>query len=197
MKPLELLFATFLFVTITNAQTSLRNLLEGYGTPGSDDGLGSGIIGLGDINNDGWDDFAVSAIGIHKTFLYFGGPKILDAAPDIVLKGGGRMSIGDLNGDGRKDLVIRQSVTTGNIDTLLVYFGKQPSLASPLSLDTIPGFIFYSETGVDMYGYSFAIGDLNADGFDDLVVSASWYSSYRGKIYVYLGGKTLTDVTQK
>ena len=48
----------------------------------------------------------------------------------------------------------------------------------------------------EYYGYNMACGDLNNDGYDDLIVSAPWYSRIlssktsiisMGRIYVYNG----------
>ncbi|MFH0991065.1 MAG: T9SS type A sorting domain-containing protein [bacterium] len=128
---------------------------------------------------------------MRKTFIYFGGPGKLDANPDVAIKGGNTMVMGDLNGDGRKDLVIWLSGYGYGIDTVLVYFGKQPS---PLALDTIPGLILTGEVVECQFGASMATGDLNNDGFDDLVISARYFNYLRGKVYIYLGKKRLSGL---
>jgi len=140
--------------------------------------LGTGILGLGDINNDGKPDFAVSAGHIGMTFIYFGGKGILDTIPDIKIKGGGQMAKGDLNGDGKMDLVV------AGRETLYVYYGKTPN---PIAIDTIPDLIITGEGSTDGFPSSFAIGDLNHDGFDDLVVGYSNYGLRLGKVYIFLG----------
>ncbi|HEY4613224.1 MAG TPA: FG-GAP and VCBS repeat-containing protein [Bacteroidota bacterium] len=191
------IITVFLFVSLAgtaHAQYFLSTILEVNGTPGSGMLLGTGIIGLGDINNDGKPDFAVSTHGIGKTFIYFGGQGVLDGVPDITLRGGDNMVMGDLNGDGLKELIIHQGYytnTPGGLDTILVYFGKP---LSPLSIDTVAGLIITSENAADGFGYAMDIGDLNNDGFDDLVIGASYYSGEKGKVYVYLGKSQLTNI---
>jgi hypothetical protein len=154
----------------------LRTILE-VKPIGSGMMLGTGILGLGDVNNDGWPDFAVSARATSKTFVYYGGPGVLDDTPDLVLKGGAQIGKGDLNGDGRIDLV------TSKLDTLFLYCGR-PAIPH---FDTIPNLVFSAETIATSFGQTFALGDLNDDGLDDLVVTAYAFSQARGKLYVYLG----------
>ncbi|MFH0989901.1 MAG: FG-GAP-like repeat-containing protein [bacterium] len=186
-----------------NAQY-LKTILEVEGTPGSKMMLGTGILGLGDINGDGWPDFAVSAQGIGKTFIYFGGPRILDDKPDIILSGGDNMVMGDLNGDGKKDLIVHQGIYTSYApDTVFIYFGRIPTISNPLVLDTIPGLAIPAELpgGVlseTRFGSAMDIGDINADGYNDLVIGAPNYGRLEGKVYVYFGKpifSTAPDVT--
>jgi len=135
------------------------------------------------LTTTGKPDFAVSAGNIRKTFIYFGGKGVLDNIPDIIIKGGGPMAKGDLNGDGRVDLVISTPTSWPAYDSLYIYLGKS---TGSLAIDTIPSLVLGAEYPIDQFGYSIAIGDLNGDGFDDLVVGASNYQ-YKGKVYVYLG----------
>ncbi len=168
------------------AQQTLRALrtVMSVSYTNSDYELGTGMIGLGDINNDGKPDFAVGARKIRKAFIYFGGQGILDSTTDLVIKGGDVMAGGDLNGDGIVDLVTSTELI--GQDTLFVYFGRH---AFPIAIDTIPDLTIPRETeggGDPQFGRSFALGDINCDGFDDLIVGAPHYSS-KGKVYVHLG----------
>jgi hypothetical protein len=67
---------------------------------------------------------------------------------------------------------------------------EKQSLSSPSSfLDTIPDKIFTGENPGDYFGdYNFT-GDVNGDGYDDLLVAgASRYNDKRGRAYLYYGG---------
>ena len=185
-KKSYIIFLTVFLTATTDAQYFLTTILEVNGTPGSGMLLGTGILGLGDINNDGKPDFAVSAHGVGKTFIYFGGQGVLDDIPDVTLRGGDNMVMGDLNGDGLKDLIIHQGVYSNEmVDSIFVYYGKVPS---PLAIDTIPGLIFAGEHINDEFGRSMDMGDLNDDGFDDLVIGAPQYlHTGKGIVYVFLG----------
>ena len=44
------------------------------------------------------------------------------------------------------------------------------------------------------YYRNIAVGDLNADGVDDLIVGSHKSSSYRGEVYVYFGGSGITGI---
>lgn len=90
--------------------------------------LGYSVEGVGDINNDGFDDVAIGApgaidviagpstiVGAGAVFIYYGSPSGLSTMPDKVLRAttpianalfGFSISSGNVTGDSRKDLVI-------------------------------------------------------------------------------------------
>ena len=126
----------------TNVPNSLRKIIS-IESPALH-GQGGYTTKLGDINGDGWPDFAVSAEydDMNQTRIFYGGPGILDDKWDDSVAGGKNAIAGDFNGDGFTDLVCDKSRTglnDGNEDTLFFYMGRQ----SPgLRLDTIPAFKF-------------------------------------------------------
>ena len=186
LRYLIILFLTFLFCLEVHAQYNLVPILQVEGAPGSGMHLGTGILGLGDINSDGKPDFAVGAHGVGKTFIYFGGKDVLDGITDITLAGGDNMVMGDLNGDGLKDLIIhqRRQAVENAIDSIFIYYGRIPD---PVAIDTVPGLIISGGDGFTFFGNAMDIGDLNNDGFDDLVIGESLFNGSEGKIYIYMG----------
>jgi hypothetical protein len=180
-----LLLISMLFVQTAFYQKPLWTIME-LDYINSHYALGTGLLGLGDINNDGKPDFAVSAGNIGKTFIYFGGKGILDTTPDLIIEGGGAMAMGDMNGDGKKDLIVASIHATYSTspETLYVYYGKTPN---PLAIDTVPDLIITSGDAIDGGIGSFAVGDLNNDGFDDLVVGYQNYGIAQGKVNFYMG----------
>ncbi|MEQ1815724.1 MAG: hypothetical protein ABL861_04505, partial [Nitrosomonas sp.] len=88
-------------------------------------------------------------------------------------------SAGDINGDGFDDLMVR--VPSGGSPhysgTSYVVFGKADGFSADLnlrSLDGSNGFRLDGEAADDYSGQSFSTaGDVNGDGFDDLIVGAS------------------------
>ncbi len=183
-----ILFVAFISFCIANAQQprELRTIIEVFGTDTSSQ-FGSTVKGVGDLNHDGFSDVAVSAPRRYKTFVYFGGNP-MSSTPARTFVGGGRVVAADFNHDGWTDLAIEKYLK----DTVFVYYGGP-------ALDTIPDLILRGENYLDHFGTSMAAGDVNGDGFDDLVIGAVNFpfgssDQYKGKIYVYAGGSLLDSL---
>ncbi len=92
---------------------------------------------------------------------------------------------GDLNSDGYDDFVVSkyQQVTgDGDSGKVFIYLGKE-------ILTPEPDFILEGN-GDDKFGASVSIaGDLNGDGYDDLVIGAPYNVPYEhiGAVYIYFG----------
>ena len=173
--------------------------------------LGFAVAGAGDLNGDGFADFAIGApqdgaSGAGRVLVFLGSPSgpgvVASAVLDSDQRGSGfgnaLAGAGDVNGDGYDDLIVGQPyymklvtdpyprrVPQGRV---LIYLGG----ASGLS--TTPAMILEPETFNSNFGFSVAgVGDLNGDGRDDIVVGAPMYDNgadatdNSGKIYVYLG----------
>ncbi len=108
---------------------------------------------------------------------------------------------GDINGDGNKDLVIgAPGATVGdriNAGKTYVVFGKKeafPVIVNPAELNGSNGFIIsgFDPEGSAGNALSYA-GDINKDGFDDLLIGASSANSddknNAGKTFVVFGSK--------
>lgn len=95
----------------------------------------------------------------------------------------------DFNGDGYADLVVGVALddtTDVNAGAVSIYFGGPGS-----TFETTPNATLLGEAREDGFGISVAWGDVNGDGFADLVVGASKNDAAgadAGAAYVYLGG---------
>jgi hypothetical protein len=179
-------------------------------TAGIVDDENTAAAGIGDVNGDGYDDFAFAGIDADtqhhaippcRVEIHFGGPSLADTA-DITLFGSAAPDFfgsaiaggGDVNGDGYPDLVVG-SHQAGNL--VRIYFGG-PAMddVADVTLSSVQPEVY------DLFGFSVAMpGDLNGDGYDDVVVGApgsDGHPSPLGRAYVYFGGETMhttPDVT--
>ncbi|MCH7559265.1 MAG: FG-GAP repeat protein, partial [Planctomycetes bacterium] len=160
------------------------------------DYFGVGIVCV-DQNRDGYDDVVIGAPGYNnrqgRAYLFHGNSKrSLDADPDMIFDGevegscyGNKAVCGDIDGDNVDDLVIGASGSGQRVGRVYVYWGKE--LAGP---NPKPGRILIGENYNDRFGIGLACGDVNNDGFDDLVIGAYDYKAgaKQGRVYLYYGG---------
>jgi len=165
---------------------------------GAGDMFGRRVSAAGDVNNDGYDDVIIAAGGYAS--IFFGGQN-MDNIVDKKLGqpvGAGSFGcdvadVGDVNGDGYDDVIVGAYDTyCGTVHTgaAYLYFGGQ-------NMDTAPDLVFYGEGNSDFFGDRVAgAGDVNADGYDDVIVSAPYNKSMgqgTGRAYIYLGGQNMDN----
>ena len=136
-------------------------------------GFGTGMAGLGDINADGYDDFAIGALGMNEgagaIFVYFGQDGSIplthtlhmDASEPNSMLGSWIDSGGDVDNDGDKDLIAGMRPNTA-----LAYYGQADEAISGLSInssspDMIDETTFFTATiGTGSYvSYTWDFGD--------------------------------------
>jgi hypothetical protein len=196
--------------TRSPADCALSNLLLSPTGATQGDAFGTAVSQAGDFNGDGYGDVIVGAPGndqagpnAGRAFLYFGGP-FADSPADVMFTGeaagnGFGQSVGaagDVNGDGFDDVIIgapyHDAHGSGSGRAYVFFGGTQPNNVADLTLDGL--------SANDFFGYSVAgAGDVNHDGFDDVIVGAyAGGTTKPGRTFLFLGGSppnTAADLT--
>jgi hypothetical protein len=162
------------------------------------DHFGWDVSSAGDVDNDGYDDILVGAPGYGnnngRAYIFYG-KKLTNtnaSAADITLIGGVGTSYfgcsvacaGNVNGDNYCDVVVG---AFGSEKAYLYYGGTGMTLGKP-------NVTIKCENSGDLLGFSVAGGgNVNNDGYDDIVIGAPGYKSYVGRAYLIYGTKDLAS----
>jgi hypothetical protein len=163
--------------------------------------FGSSISGAGDVNGDGYDDVIVTDYphsgALSNVYIYYGGNP-MDNVVDVTLQSFAKTGYesacskaGDVNRDGFDDVIVGEAFNSSggaNRGRALIYFGGSP-------MNNIPDIILSGEAAGDLFGCSVSdAGDVNRDGYSDVIVGAEGNSSQRGKAYIFYGGASMNNV---
>lgn len=159
--------------------------------------LGYAVHTAGDVDGDGVSElvYGMPGHGVGgRVAVHLGGPEGLQTSAvwaqesDVVdaVMGYSVAHAGDVNGDGYADII----VGLPGINAARLYLGSSSGTVSSAS---------WSATGSSA-GERFGevvrgAGDVNGDGYSDVLIGAPAYDSYRGRAYVFLGSSTGLQAT--
>jgi len=204
---------------IAFSSTTLDPASTGFMITGNaaSDRLGRSVSNAGDINNDGYDDIIIGAYQKDNSrgavYVIYGGENsslknidlslatlnpastgftVLGSMMNEVL-GYSARTVGDVNNDGYDDIIIGGN---GRGRAYIIYGGKTSSFSNialaSVTLDpAITGFMITGNSLSDNFGVSVGTaGDVNGDGYDDIIIGGSGRNSNQGIAYVFYGGET-------
>jgi hypothetical protein len=179
--------AAYVFLgSATGLATTYTTRLDGTGRRGN---FGYQVASAGDVDGDGDDDVLIEASAttsaVPVILLYRGTSTGLETSPaaELTLTTTSSFALpafaglGDVNGDGYDDIAVGDYLasSTGEVR---VYTGNASGVTAALTL-TAP-------SGATNLGDALTGGDVNHDGYTDLVVT----SRISGRLFTYFGAST-------
>jgi uncharacterized repeat protein (TIGR01451 family) len=159
--------------------------------------FGNSVASAGDVNGDGYADAIVGAFNYNnsrgRVYVFHGSASGLSESPVFSATGENLSdnfgyavgSAGDVNGDGYSDVIVG-AYGYGSIQgKVYVYHGSMSGLSASAAFTTT------GENNGNYFGESVGTaGDVNGDGYADIIVGAYGCDDFRGRIYVYHGSSS-------
>lgn len=180
-------------------------------------------LAFGDFNNDGLDDLVIGAHGygehgrpqLGAVYVIFGRSEInghesvdlSEGEADLLIVGdepysrfGWSIAVIDLNADGFSDLAVSAPTSSSNNmqyrGRIFIYFGG----SGEKGLSDEPDIVIEAEDDYTNLGFALASGDVNGDGYADLLVGAPFARAggvQRGLVAIFLSSEDLREGSRK
>ena len=164
--------------------------------------FGVAVSGAGDVNGDGYADVVVGASryssSTGRAYVYLGSASGVSTTVSTTLTGSASSnyfgnavsSAGDVNDDGYADVVVGAYGYSSSTGRAYVFHGSASGLSSSVST-TLTG-----TSSSNYFGFSVSeAGDVNADGYADVIVGAYGYNTSTGRAYVFHGGASAVSTS--
>ena len=166
--------------------------------------FGNSVSSAGDVNNDGYDDVIIGPYdacnSIGKVYGFYGSSSGLSTTPDWETNGhngndcyGGCLdTAGDVNNDGYDDVIIgalNDNEGGSGMGKVYVYHGSSSGLSTTPDwlmiggIDTGPAEKYVGEV-------CGPAGDVNGDGYDDVIINSGAPGMYNRTAWVYHGSSS-------
>jgi hypothetical protein len=173
----------------------------------NDSHFGDIVATAGDVNGDGYADILVGTFwqGPGRVESYYGGASGLNAIASWGVNGElpppngyyhhfGRWisSAGDINNDGYDDVIIGAPMyydQQGASGKAYVYHGSSSGLSSA------PNWTAVGQSSAGLGWYVSTAGDVNGDGYSDVIIGAPWFNPNWGRVFVYYGSSSSLETS--